>query len=318
MAYLVKNDYRIYIQGDYFNQLVQGDDTKRFAAEDQAMADVFNRLVQRYDLGSEFTNTAPYDKTKAYRAGERAIIALAANGFATWVTGTSYSVGDLVIYQSVGYRCTTANSDTSFTSSKWAAQGALNDMFYAAFPPTCTIQGQPNPQTLMEPYAPVFDYRKNYAVGDVVFWRNNTYVCVQASQILSQEGALQYVNTFTQPLSNVFPDDPVNNNAGQYWGSRTAYTIPANTPLTDTAAWVKGDNRNQTIKTGMVVLSVFRLSALIAPENRPEAWLEDYKGVLRDLNSIAQGEMAIQLPQIQPRKGLKTMYGSQVKNQNNY
>ena len=38
-----------------------------------------------------------------------------------WVSGTSYAVGKVVIYDSVYYACKTANSDTEFTPSKWQA-----------------------------------------------------------------------------------------------------------------------------------------------------------------------------------------------------
>jgi hypothetical protein len=37
----------------------------------------------------------------------------------TWVTLTSYSVGDFVLYQNELYRCKTANSDAAFTLAKW-------------------------------------------------------------------------------------------------------------------------------------------------------------------------------------------------------
>ena len=36
-----------------------------------------------------------------------------------WVTATSYSVGNFVLYQNELYRCKTANSDATFTAAKW-------------------------------------------------------------------------------------------------------------------------------------------------------------------------------------------------------
>lgn len=38
----------------------------------------------------------------------------------TWVANTSYSVGDLVVYQNKIYECATANNDSTFTPSKWS------------------------------------------------------------------------------------------------------------------------------------------------------------------------------------------------------
>ena len=36
-----------------------------------------------------------------------------------WVSGTEYKVGDCVLYSFIGYKCKTANTDESFTASKW-------------------------------------------------------------------------------------------------------------------------------------------------------------------------------------------------------
>ena len=43
-----------------------------------------------------------------------------------WISGTSYAVNDYVIYDNTVHRCITANSDTTFTSSKWI-EGASYD-----------------------------------------------------------------------------------------------------------------------------------------------------------------------------------------------
>jgi len=318
MGYLVKNDYKSYIQGDQLLQLTQGDDEKRLQAEQQAVQDVFNRISQRYNLDMEFTDTLPYSTTRTYKVGERAVVALATGGFTTWAASTSYALGAPVIYQGNGYFCTTANSDATFTPGNWEFAGATNTIFYAAWPDTCTRYGEPNPATLLDPYAPLFDYRKIYKKDDVVYWKGNTWVCNMDSVRISHTTQLQFVDTYNLPYGNVFPDDTALNSTYAYWKTPTEYVVEPGTPLTDTTAWVKGDNRNQTIKLSMVVLSVFRLSPTLAPHNRPEVWLEDFKQVLRDLNAAAQGEMTLILPAKQPVQGLKTRAGSQVKNVNNY
>lgn len=41
-----------------------------------------------------------------------------------WKSGDSYQYGDLVIYESSFYRCTTANSDAIFNPSHWSAIGS--------------------------------------------------------------------------------------------------------------------------------------------------------------------------------------------------
>lgn len=42
----------------------------------------------------------------------------------TWTAGNSYEYGDLVIYESCFYRCTTPNSDATFIESHWSAIGS--------------------------------------------------------------------------------------------------------------------------------------------------------------------------------------------------
>lgn len=36
-----------------------------------------------------------------------------------WTSGTSYAVGDMVIESNLIYKCTIANQDTTFDSTKW-------------------------------------------------------------------------------------------------------------------------------------------------------------------------------------------------------
>lgn len=42
----------------------------------------------------------------------------------TWTPGDSYEYGDLVIYESSFYRCTTPNSDSTFNPAHWSAIGS--------------------------------------------------------------------------------------------------------------------------------------------------------------------------------------------------
>ena len=317
MPYLIKNDYKTYIQGDYLRQLVQADDDKRVIEENLSLQAIAQRISHKYDLNTEFTETLPYDTTKVYSAGQRVVVDIATNGFQQWVTLGLYTVGELVINDGTGYICLTANNDTTFNPAKWTSVGAQYSIYYGAYPSTCTVNGQPNPPTLLQPYAPVFNYKTLYTTGDVVYWKGNTYVCANSSVVLCHGQALQYTLYTNIPYNNVFPDDPVNNSNNQYWKNRTAYTITANTPLTN-SAWVKGDNRNQTIKDAMVRITVFKLSPLISPKNVPTVWLDDYRSMLRELNDISNGLMTMTLPLNQPQTGLKTTYGGCIKNQNNY
>ena len=48
----------------------------------------------------------------------------------TWVASTAYAVGDIVLSGSIAYKCITANTDATFTASKWSAQNQANQAFY--------------------------------------------------------------------------------------------------------------------------------------------------------------------------------------------
>lgn len=45
----------------------------------------------------------------------------------TWVSGTTYAVGDMMVYNNILYKCTIANSDTEFTASNWEIVPILVD-----------------------------------------------------------------------------------------------------------------------------------------------------------------------------------------------
>lgn len=316
MGYLTLRDYSQYITGDYLRQLVQGDLSKRVSEENVSVQDIAQKLTQKYDLDLEFTDTLPYDKTKTYPAAARVTVDISSNGFQLWVASTGYSVGDLVIQDSMGYACKADNSDATFTIANWTAVAPQFTIFYAVYPDTCTLNGQPNAATLMDPYAPVFSYKKLYSRGDTVIWKNYTYDCAQASTVISHQAALQYTEQEALPYNNIFPDNPIANAQGAYWANKTAYNIPAGTPLSD-ARWVQGDNRNQTIKDAMVRITVFKLSPLLAPRNRPEIWKEDFISIMSDLNCAARGEITMLLPLKQPRQGYRTAWGGEVKRVNN-
>lgn len=317
MAYLIKNDYKTYIQGDYLRQLTQADDSKRTIEENASIQQIIKKLTQKYDLDLEFRDLTVWDRNREYGAGDRVYIDLSENGFNQWGTLTQYDIGEPVFYNDKGYYCTIVNNDAVFTPSKWALAGSKYDIFYAGFPTSCTLTGLPNPTSLTNPFAPVFDYKNIYSRGDVVYWKGNTYVCNQPSVELTHFAKLQYAQYTNLPYNNVFPDDPINNNAGQYWKDRTVFVVEVGTPLTN-SAWVAGDNRNQLIKDAMIMITVFKLSPLIAPQNRPDVWLDNYRMILNELKEAALGENTLLLPLKQPNNAVRTYNGGNIKNVNNY
>ena len=317
--YLTVNDYKSYIQADALRQLTQGDESKRLQAEAKSTQQIIQKLTQRYDLALELRDTSPWDKTKAYGAGERATVAVGANGFSTWAANTAYVIGDAVIYNKTGYLCITSNSDASFTPAKWKDVGAEYSVYYAAWPPDTTLRGQPNPATFLNPYAPMFNFQNLYNEDDVVWWVGNTYVCARPSTLVDHQQALQYKTEINQPIANVFPNDPIANADSVYWKDATAYVITPGTPLTDADAWVKEDNRNASVKNWMVVLSVAHMSATLSVQNIPKTWSDNAKEVYCDMQAAADGMITMILPPTyRVSRGLRTRFGGDVKNKNYY
>lgn len=319
MPYLTQRDYATYIQGPMLTQLVQADQSKRVTEEAASIQMIAGYLKAKYDLNTEFTETLPYSRTKVYGAGSRVTVDVDpfGTGFSTWTASIHYDTGDLVIYSGIGYLCNSANSDSTFTPSNWDYIAPQFTIYYAAFPGTCTFQGNPCASTLMEPYAPVFNYLKLYSVNDIVFWRGYTYEAAQSSIAAAHLTQIQYVNQSQIPFPNIFPDDPIGNKDGVYWKEKTLYAVAGDTPLTD-PAWVQGDNRNQVLKDAIVVFTVFKLSPLIAPQNRPEVWKQDFIGHRSDLKMYALGELNLSLPLNQPSSGRRTLGGGEVKRVNNW
>jgi hypothetical protein len=307
MGYLILNDYKSYIQPSYFNQLVQGDDSKRLNRELSAMSIIKGKLQQKYDINLEFTDTTVWDITKTYSAGDR--VYLDAD---LWVASTSYVIDELVLYQGNVYLCGADNSDAVFTPTNWQLLGEQYDIFFARFPINCTY-----PPTLSNPNAPVFNLYQNYKKDDVVYWRGNTWICNKPSGEIAPSDLIVYYNYKDVPYYNVFPDGN-NNNQYQFWKDPTVYVVDAGQTPTKPDYWTKGDNRDKQILLCMQYIVIYLLAPLIAPHNVPEAWDANYKSACFMLDEMAKGLITVDVPVLQPYVGRMTSYGGKVKNKNCY
>ena len=192
----------------------------------------------------------------------------------------SYVVDDLVNYEGIIYICTTNHSGT-WDADNFSALGAQYALFYAIYP------------------EPLFDFYKKYEAGNEVFYAGKTYTC-QAS------------------IQNVFPDDA--ERGAQFWGSGTSYTIPAGTLPTDTDYWIDGDNRSQQVLQCMIDICLFHLHSRLAPGNIPALRVERYSNS-KDWLRMAGGQMdgvTADIPLIQPKSGMRTRSGGNVKRINLY
>lgn len=319
MPYLNLVDYRTNIQDRSYVQLVQNNDLKRVTAEQWAISIVRGKITQKYDVNAEFTDTLPYSPTKVYNARDRVII-----NFPLWLTATAYSPNACVIQNGIGYVCTNANSDATFTPSNWTAIGAQYTIYYASYPSTCTYLGQPNPATLANPFAPEFSVvdiagggeQRLYSLGDIVYWKGYTYANTAATQFITEADLIQYISYADIPYLNVFPDDTVNNAESQFWGSKTPYTVPVGTLPTNVAYWTVGDNRTPEIVECVKDCTLWKLSQLT---NFPiKDWNERYTGALAQLSCYANGQATLLMPIILVPRGSRIRWGGKVLQQNIY
>ena len=313
MGYLIESDYLPIIQVGNKSAMIQASPAIQATAEESAIEEAKSFLRQKYDVSGEFTDTAVWVRSSSYAASDRVYLTAA-----PWVTATSYAQYDLVLYtDGYVYQCATANSDVTFTPNKWTRLNPQYTIYYAKYP------------------APLFNLKSGvYKIGDEVFWKGKTYTCLQPTRGLDHETALQYATYQNLPYVNVFPDDPTN--GATYWGDGVAYTVPANTNITNTTYWTKGDNRDKNIVRKLAIMTIYHLAPNVSPQNLPKNYVELYKGLddqyqpgvegtvypvhsaLGWLQACARGEVQPSLPLLQPEQGKRIRYGGPIKNTNTY
>ena len=294
MAYLIAKDLSKQIQSENLNQIIGGDNSILIAAELAAMAEAQSYLTQRYDISREFTDLLQWDRTQVYKAINRVYLNATA-----YSASATYALNSLVLQANSVYKCTTAITVAeAFTPAHWQLLGQQYDLYFAK-----------------TPYAE-FDYTNMYNVGDRVFWKDKSYTCLIATKIMGQSSAIQYNKTQNLPYPNVAPDDT---NAGaQYWGSGTAYTVPANTDISSTTFWTAGDNRSQQLVLYIVDIALYHVHSRISPRNIPDLRVKRYDDAIKWLKMAAKGEITPNLPMIKPEQGSRIRFGGGIKLINSY
>lgn len=292
MPFLISKDFSKQIQSDNLNQVIGGDTTISSAAQLTAIEEATSFLIQKYDLTNEFQSMLFWDKTLVYKATNRVYL-----DTTIYAPATAYVVGNYTVYAGNFYICT-ANTTGVFVPSSWTLIGVQYTIYYAAYP------------------FPPFNFNTQYAVGDKVWYKDKTYTCIIATQPFSQGSALQYGRYQNLPLLNIAPDNV--NNGLLYWGSPTAYSVPATTLITNTTYWTLGDNRSQQLVTYLVDITLYHLHSRIAPRNIPELRIKRYDDAIKWLKSVSKGDVTANIPTLQPVQGSRIRYGGNIKTVNTY
>ena len=292
MAYIFSRDYLKQIQSGQLSQLQTSDSGILSATEIAAETEVKSHLQQKYDTALEFTDTAVWSNSTTYKAANR--VYLDATAFSS---STSYVSGDLVLYESNVYRANASHTG-AWDASNFDKIAAQYTLYYVSYP------------------KPKFDLYKEYAKDDEVWYKDRTYKCLIASQTIYHEQALQYRVYENIPVGNIFPDDA--KNGSKYWQDLGAYTVAAGTLPTDDTKWTQGDNRDQNILMKTVDIALYHLHSRIAPQNIPQLRQNRYDDALNMLKAAAKGNITIDMPLKQSKKGNRIRYGGNVKRINGY
>lgn len=292
MSYLIPRDYAKQIQAENLSQIIGSDDGVLSMAELTAVEEAKSYLVQKYDCGQEFKDLFEWDKTKIYNPTDRVYM----NPDAYSVSAT-YAAGDYVLQGGKVYKSKAGNAAHAFAESEWDYVCDRYQVFNAVYP------------------QPLFSYTAQYRIGDVVYWNGRIYTCAIPSPSYSQSQMIQFVNYSSVPY-NVAPDNI--NNGLQYWGTGTAYNVPANTDMLNTDFWSMGDNRSQQLVTTVLDICLYHVHSRISPRNIPDLRVKRYDDAVKWLKKAATGEITAALPVLQPKQGGRIRYGGNIKNMNSY
>lgn len=329
MSYLISQDYLMQIQPQLRAQI---NSLAMSRAELTAQEEINGYLSSKYLTSAEFTDTSLYNISVIYQAYNRVYI-----NYPAYVSTNSYVAGNYITNGNNAYVCTGATTGT-FDPTKWTFIGSATTLYFASYP------------------YPIFDLYKNYRVGDKVYWNGNTYTCLQATTYPSGVQQLQYYQYDSIPPNNIFPDDPVNGT--KYWTNNGAYSVPVNSlnsasynatsayslgntvtwtdnnvyknisaipsggeawnPLHWLQIWTLGDNRSQLMVTHMINIALYWAHYSISPNNVPDDRRDAY-GIAKEwCKSVRDSKNSTPLAVIQPKKGQKIMFDSQVKRGNSY
>lgn len=312
-SFLCYGDYAKQIQADALGQAMNMDATILDGLQNAAISECKSYLKQKYDVSKAFNPIVQHNPTANYNAGQAVYLNAPA-----YDSTKTYAVGDQRLQAGIVYSCSTPITvREAFNAAHWTALGEQWSIYHARLP------------------YPEFNYRSIYAKGDQVFWKDKTYTAQLPTQILDHQSLLNIGQAGVSDVLNVFPDDP--KHGAQYWGAGTAYSVPANTPISNATYWENTDNRDQKLLEICVTIVLYKLHLRIAPRNVPELRMVQYLGYADDretrgqrilyptycalgwLQSAAIGDdITPELPLIQPNQGARIRFGGNQKNINTY
>lgn len=308
-SFLFYGDYAKQIQTDNLAQIIGSNPAILEDIQSAAVEECKSYLRQKYDVDKAFSPISKHDVTKVYKAGQTVYLDAPA-----YDQTKKYSIGTYIANGGNVYKCTTEiTASELFNVAHWNLIGAQFARFVSKYP------------------ADLFDYQLYYTVGVEVFYNDKVYTCLRATSLMDHQSILQENVAGTDKIVNQFPGS-----GGNQWNAGVAYSVEANTEITDTTKWILGDGRGQKLLQVCIDVALYHAHARISPKNIPDLRTNRYSGAAEDristkshviypsysalgwLQAASNGEITPNIPVLQPKQGRRIRFGGNQKIVNQY
>jgi len=278
MPYLIQNDFLPRIQTLNLQQVIGSNYEIINTWLLTAQSKAISYLTQKYNTEAEFTDTNSWNYGAAYQAGSRVYL-----DAPVYDDTASYTTGQFTVYSGSFY--------VAFNPANWSLIAPQYTIYYGSYP------------------ALPYNINTFYNIGDTVFYNSLVYTALQSSATYSQTYLLQIGLPY--PPINYAPGTP----GYTQWDGGVAYSIPANTPITNITYWTQGDSRSQEMVNVICDIVLYYAHRRISPMNIPALRHDAYIEAINWLKDAGDGKVTPGLVLRMPNQGFKIRYG-QIKGGN--
>ena len=262
-------DYERAIQSDNLSQIIESNYNLLIDVEQAAQLTMTGHLKQRYQVDKVFSNTYLFNIASTYKGND--LVEYTEPAFSAT---TVYIANERTSFSGNIYESIAGSVAHAFNPLEWTKICADKLLFYVTLP------------------NPSYNNSISYTIGDVVFYNDYTYTCLQ-------------------PVSGILPTNT------NYWLVGASYSVTGILP-TDITSWTLGDNRNQEIVQYLIDITLYNLHCRINPRNVPELRKERYDGNIASqiggaigwLKNVSAGKVYVDIPEILPTQGNSITWGN--------
>lgn len=319
---LTDYDYKKVTLSDTVRSLITDNYNQWLDAEQAAQLEVLSYISQRYISNEVITNTTVWDSTRLYYAKN-----LVQYHESDWNDLTTYAVGDRINWKGYIYECIATVTGNAPDNTTYWVKRVQDYTFYFG-----TLRSEE------------WDKDTTYAVGDIVWYLNKTYTCVQANKnLLPTDYAGAWGSGVTYTIAaNSNPDIEYNaaityatNDYVTYQGNlyKALNTTTGNLPTdalnwnaeTVDPLWTLGDNRNALLVRFLLDITAYHFMRSVPARAIPDHIKEAYNGnspnetggAIGWLKSVSKGLVNADLPEIYATPLYSIMHGQSRDKQDN-